>query len=42
MDDKEKEALREMLLFLAEHPELVETIVMKPNKVLKQGKRQKS
>ncbi len=37
MDDKEKEALREILLLLADHPEFVETLIVKPNKVLKQG-----
>ena len=42
MSESEKEALRELLLFLADHPELVETIVMKPNKILKQGKHQKT
>lgn len=40
MSDEEKEALRELLLFLADHPELVETITVKPNKVIRQGKRQ--
>lgn len=40
--DKEKEALRDLLLFLADHPELVETLVVKPNKVIKQSLKSKA
>ncbi len=40
--DKEKEALRDLLLLLADHPELVETLIVKPNKVIKQGLKSKT
>ena len=37
MDGEKRKALREVLLILAENPELVESIHLKPNKILKQS-----